>query len=72
MLDKKETAKKWLDRVFIGIEELERSILYQIEHSSFDDKIIQKHINNLQHHYSAISNLKKSFNDDSFFVGFIE
>ena len=71
MHDKTTTSLKWLNKVFDGLNELERDILFHIEHSSFDETTLNKRLDNLRQHYSAISNLKKSFNDNSFFVGYI-
>ena len=70
--NKKETAKKWLDLVFDNLDNLEREIIFNIEHSSFNEESLNKQLSKLQMHYSAISNLKKSFADNSYFVGYID
>jgi len=70
--DKKSTSLKWIDKVFKGLDELERDILFHIEQSSFDVNSLDKKIDKLRQHYGAVSNLKKSFDNNSFFIGYIE
>jgi hypothetical protein len=71
-LDKKLISQKWLNQVFANIDKLESEIIYNIEHSTIDEASLNLQISKLQQHYSAISNLKKSFQNDSYFIGFIE
>lgn len=72
MLDKKQTAEKWLDKVFLGLEDLERDITTKLDNGTITTNLLENQINKLQNHYAAISNLSKSFQDNSFFVGYID
>jgi len=72
MIDKKTTQLKWIDKVFENIERLESKIIYGIENSSFDGPALDKLRSDLQQHYGALNNLKKSFKDKTYFVGYID
>ena len=48
MHDKTTTSLKWLNKVFDGLGELERDILFHIEHSSFDENTLDKRLDNLR------------------------
>jgi len=72
IMRKEELRLKWMDIVFENLEKLQDNILFSIENSTFDDKILDKRINELRMCYGGIDNLKKSFKDNSYFVGFVE
>ena len=69
IVTKEDISKIWLKKVLNNLGELENKIIYSLEHQSIDEKIITDYILELQQHYTAISNLKKAFNDNTYFVG---
>jgi hypothetical protein len=70
MITKQQQQIKWIEIVFENIERLELNIIRGIENQSFTEESLDKLQRDLQHHYGAISNLRKSFNSDTFFTGY--
>ena len=72
MKTKLDHQNKWIDDVFKNIKKLEYKIIYGIENATFNEEILEKLRKDLQMHYGALDNLKKSFNSDTFFTGYIK
>jgi hypothetical protein len=70
MISKQQQQLKWMDIVFKNMERLELNIIRGIENQSFTEESLDKLQSDLQHHYGAISNLRKSFSSDTFFTGY--
>jgi len=70
MLSKQQQQVKWIDIVFDNLERLELNIIRGIENQSFTEDSLFKLQNDLQHHYGAITNLRKSFDKNTFFTGY--
>ena len=72
MITKQQQQVKWIDIVFNNLERLELNIIRGIENQSFTKDSLNNLQKDLQHHYGAITNLKKSFNSETFFTGYFE
>ena len=70
MLSKQQQQLKWMEIVFENIERLELNIIRGIENQSFTEESLDRLQNDLKHHYGAITNLRKSFDEDTFFTGY--
>ena len=69
MKTKEEIQTKWITTVFDNLEKTEYNILRSIENSSFTDVSLEILRKEIQLHYGALNNLKKSFGDNTYFVG---
>ncbi len=72
MKTKNEMQIKWIDLVFDDLFNLEYNVLHLLDTQTIDTQKLEKARKDLQMHYGALENLKKSFNNDTFFVGFCE
>ena len=72
MKSNEETRLKWLEIVFDNISKLETRVMRGIENESFTEDSLEKLRTELQQHYGALNNLRKSFSSDTYFTGYIE
>jgi len=65
-----EMQMHWIEVVFENIEKMESKIVRGIENQSLTEESLDKLRNDLQLHYGALSNLRKSFDSNTFFTGY--
>jgi hypothetical protein len=72
MISKQQQQIKWIEIVFDNLEKLEADVISGIENQSFTEESLERLRGELQQHYGAISNLRKSFSSDTFFTGYFQ